>query len=370
MLPARPRLPYRLADVMTDSLAALRGDAGPLGLPRLRHVIVVLIDGLGAPALAERAGHARILAPRLERGSTAGTVFPSTTATALAALTTGALPGETGMVGYLARDPDRDRVVNLLSGWATGPHPESWQPVPTVFQSAAAEGIAVAAIGPARYAVSGFSRAVLRGAPYLSAQTVEDRMRRAREHATSALRTLSYVYLPELDAAGHKYGLAAPEWVTALEMADAVVGSLVTRLPSGVAVLVTADHGALDIPASGHLVLEADLVRRVRLVAGEPRCLQLHLEADTNASDFAAQLRARHGDVGWVLTRQEAIEADLFGPVRAGVEKRIGDVLLGARRKVAFYTRADDPARGMIGQHGSLSPEELTVPLLRFGAAA
>lgn len=370
MLPARPRHAFRLADVMADSLAALRGASGPLGLPPLRHAIVVLIDGLGARALAERAGHARTLTSGSSRETTAGAVFPSTTVAALASVTTGVLPGEHGMVGYTAYDPARDRIVNLLSGWGAGSDPEGWQSVPTLFETAVTEGVSTAAIGPSRYGGTGFSRAVLRGAAYLSAESMDQRVRRASEHARSAPRTLSYLYIPELDSAGHRHGVGSAEWVAALEAADGAVASLIGDLPLRTGVLVTADHGALNVRASAHLVLDSDSMTGVRLVAGEPRCLQLHLEPGVDASEVAAALEQRYGDVGWAVTRAEAIEEGLFGPVRPGVEHRIGDVLLGARRRVAFYTDHADRARGMVGQHGSLSPEELGVPLLRFGAAA
>ncbi|MBI5160157.1 MAG: alkaline phosphatase family protein [Micrococcales bacterium] len=355
---------------MADSLAALRGAPGPLGLPSLRHVIVVLIDGLGAAALADRAGHARTLSAGMRRETVAGAVFPSTTVAGLATLTTGVLPGEHGMVGYTAYDPRRDRIVNLLSGWGAGSEPEAWQAVPTLFERAGDDEVSTAAIGPSRYAGTGFSRAILRGAEYLSADALDQRVLRAREHAASAARTLSYLYIPELDAAGHKHGVASAEWVSALETADAGVAALVADLPRRTGVLVTADHGALDVPPSGHVMLDVGALSGVRLVAGEPRCLQLHLEPGVDPSTVASALEQRYGDVGWVVTRSEAIEADLFGPVRPGIDRRIGDVLLGARRRVAFYTDPADRARGMIGQHGSLSPEELGVPLLRFGAAA
>lgn len=370
MLPARPRHPVRLADVMTDSLAALSGGTGPLGLPRLDHVVVVLVDGLGASALRERSGHARVLAGALGKTSVAGSVFPSTTAAALATLTTGVEPGAHGLVGYAALDPSRDRVVNLLRDWGPGMDPLVWQAVPTVFERAAAAGIPSVAVGPSKYAGSGFGRAILRGAQYIGVDAVADRLDRALDHARAHPRTLAYVYIPELDTAGHRHGLDSPEWVAALEGADAAVGAAATRLGRRTTLLVTADHGALDIPSSAHVVLDRDLLSGVRHVAGEPRCLQLHLQPGVDPASVAARLGAALGDVGWVATRDEAVVGGLFGPVHADVLPRIGDVLVGARKRVAFYADADDSARRMIGQHGSVTPEEITVPLLRFGAAA
>jgi len=82
--------------------------------------------------------------------------------------------------------------------------------------------------------------------------------------------------------------------------------------------------------------------------------------------------RESESDRAWVATRAEAIAAGWFGEVAAEVEPRIGDLLVAARKNIAYYDRrtAKPAALGMIGQHGSWSPAELQIPLLRFGAFA
>ena len=74
----------------------------------------------------------------------------------------------------------------------------------------------------------------------------------------------------------------------------------------------------------------------------------------------------------WV-SRQEAVDAGLFGStVDSEVLPRIGDVLVAARSRVAYYDDrvTDTSPRRMIGQHGSLTDEESTVPLVRLGSFA
>jgi hypothetical protein len=126
----------------------------------------------------------------------------------------------------------------------------------------------------------------------------------------------------------------------------------------------------IDVPHEAQIVVDAEQLRGGRHVAGEPRCLQLHLEPGESADEHADRWRASEGPRAWVATRSEAIAAGWFGEVAPEVLPRIGDVLVAARKRVAYYADADDRGRRMIGQHGSLSPDELNIPLVRFGAWA
>ena len=367
MLPAAKTHRFSLADVLPNCLEALRGRRGALGLAPVTHAVVLLADGLGATALSARAGHARTLASRLGIDGPISAVFPTTTAAALATLTTGKLPGQHGLVGYSVLDPANDRVVNQLTGWDDDAMTADWQRLPTLFQTADATGLTSIAIGPARYRESGFTRAVLRGAEYRTGESIADRLARAHE-ALAGPPALLYVYVPELDSASHAHGLESPNWLAALEELDAAVGRFVAELGPTHGLLVTADHGVIDVPHDAQIIVAPELLEGVRHVAGEPRCLQLHLEAGESADEHAERWRAHEGSRAWIATRTEAIEAGWFGQVAPEVLPRIGDVLVAARKRVAYYADPEDRGRMMIGQHGSLSPDETNIPLLRFGA--
>jgi predicted AlkP superfamily pyrophosphatase or phosphodiesterase len=258
-------------------------------------------------------------------------------------------------------------VVNQLTGWDEDAMTSDWQRLPTLFQTADATGLAAIAIGPARYAESGFTRAVLRGADYRPGGSIGDRLAVAHE-ALAGPPGLIYIYVPELDTASHAHGLESPNWLAALEELDAAVGRFAARLGPTHGLLVTADHGVIDVPHASQIVVAPELLEAVRHVAGEPRCLQLHLEKGESADEHAERWRAREGSRVWVATRTEAIEAGWFGEVAPEVLPRIGEVLVAARKRVAYYADPDDGGRKMIGQHGSLSPDELNIPLLRLGA--
>ncbi|MBX3099907.1 MAG: alkaline phosphatase family protein [Salinibacterium sp.] len=373
MLPALKTDGLSLADVMKSCLDSIRQEPNRLTLPPVDNAVVVLVDGLGAEMLKARSGHARTMSSAFTAKAVIESGFPTTTAAALASLTTGVCPGQHGLVGYTVLDPEHDRVVNQLSGWDDRLNPATWQLVPTLFETAVAEGFEALAIGPERYMDSGFTRAVLRGARYVPAATIAERLDRAAIELKRPGRRLVYVYVPELDQAAHGHGRDSDEWLNAFETTDAAVRSLTEALGPRDGVLVTADHGIVDIPQHSQvLVPHGPLLDGVRFIAGEPRCLQLHLEPGTDLTALAERWRESEGDRAWVLTRDEAVAAGWFGTVRPEVLPRIGDLLVAARKAVAYYDGrlANPPGRSMVGQHGSWSPAELRVPLLRFGAFA
>jgi hypothetical protein len=378
MLPAPKTDRISLADVLPSSVAALTGSSNRLGLPPVTRAVVLLVDGLGAEQLRERAGHARTLTAALTKTSWLESGFPTTTAAALATLTTGTLPGQHGLVGYTALDTGHDRVVNQLSGWDTRMDPATWQRSTTVFESSRPLGVRSVAVGPERYRDSGFSKAVLRGAEYVAAKSVSDRLDAARDWMDAPGEPgLLYVYVPELDMAAHARGWQSPEWTDKLESLDGAVRSFASYLRPTEGLLVTADHGMVDVPEHAHVLIDSEpaLLDGIRHIAGDPRCLQLHFEPTLSEAERGALVgRWREAELGraWIATRAEAIAAGWFGEVAPEVEPRIGDLLVAARKGIAYYDgrTATPSARAMVGQHGSWSSAETRVPLIRFGAFA
>ncbi len=368
-LPAYPSHAPSLTGVVAGVLDAIDGVAAPL--PPVRSAIIAVIDGLGASNLTARRGHARFLAPRAR--PVALSTFPTTTATALTSLLTGTDAGVHGIVGYRA-DVTGAGVVNQLDGWDSGLiDPLRWQRAEPIMTTQARAGRPCFVVSKPEYLTSGFTRATLRGAEVRGARMIEERVELALQLARSAPGSLTYVYAPELDAAGHRHGSESEHWAAVLERIDAAMARLDAGRSDGVGVLVTADHGMVDIPERGHVLLEAGdaRLREVRAVAGEPR--MLHLYAHEGAADAVRRAWSDEESRCWVFTRESAIRAGLFGRVvDPEVRERIGDVLVAPRLRIAFYDiRAGTPAgQDMVGQHGSLTAAERVVPLIRAGAFA
>jgi hypothetical protein len=370
-----------LADVLPAAARSLgvqvrSGDLGGIELPTARTVVVLLVDGLGDELLAERGGHAPFL--RSLRAGPASTTlasgFPSTTATSMGMLGTGLLPGAHGLVGLDVLDPARDVLFNELL-WDPQVDPRRWQPSQTVFEKVAAAGLDVIRIGPGFFDGSGLTEAVQRGGTFVAAQSLEQRVEAALSavRATRAARSggLVYVYWGDLDKAGHEQGCSSWRWIEELERIDAFTRRLSEGLPSDALLLVTADHGMVDVPFENRLDLavEPDLAAGIRHVGGEPRSLQLHCRPGAVA-DVVAVWRERLGASMTVMTRDEAVAGDWFGPVSEHVLARIGDVVTSAVGPVAVVdSRTARPQiLRLIGFHGARTPAETLIPLLVSGA--
>jgi len=373
MLPTPAVSGRNLAGVARAAVAALRGETNGLSLAPVDTAVIVLVDGLGHAQLRQAAGHARTLARAAGAGEPIRTVYPSTTSAALTALATGRLPGEHGLVGYRILDPGRDALVTTLNDWESDRPAGRWMRSATIWETEAERGLRTAAIGPAKHASTGFTAAVLRGSDYVPTGDLDDRFAALQRVLAQGRHRVVYLYVSELDMAGHELGWESERWRELLEELDAQLAAAAVRLNRRTGLLVTADHGMLDVPAHRQLVVDehAALTEGLRLVAGEPRFLHLYADGDAAADALAERWREGVGDRAWVRTREQAIAEGWFGPVDPEVLRRIGDVLVAARARIAFYTADAKPrSRAMVGQHGSLTDEETRVPLLRFGAFA
>lgn len=370
-----------IAEVLGSAAASLgvAGYSNTLSFPASSRICVVLADGLGRNLLKKKAAHTPFLRSVVQAGQGAVPVwldsaFPSTTAASLASLGTGRPPGQHGLVGYDVLDPAQDRVVNMLGNWDDGVDPAAWQPFPTILEDVA-RTVDVVTVSLPQFADSPMTRAALRGGRFVSAVTPHARTAAAAEAMSGQGPTLMYYYLNELDKAGHRHGSQSEQWEHQLEELDASVKRLNTGLPAGTTVVLTADHGMVDVPESQRIDYSTDpaLVEGVRHTAGEPRMVHLYLEPDSGSEvrdRLLGNWQARFGDKAWVFTREEAVRAGLFGEIRDGVGERIGDVMVAAREGIALYdTRRVRPAAlDVVGQHGSLTRAEREVPLLCFTA--
>lgn len=377
-------------------------------------IVMVLVDGLGWQMLHERAGHTPNLRRLLADSDYLHTCAPSTTAAALTTLATGVYPGAHAMVGYAVRDPllrghlgaghvpGPGDVFDLITFKNSSHDPLTWQSVPTLIERANAKAnagcgpqLGAVSIGRSKFAGSGLSLAAWRGFKHIGVDALDQRPYQAYRAIKEGAK-LVYLYVGELDHAGHNHGWHSDKWLEALEALDAMVGQLFRRLPAGTRIVLTADHGMVDTDRHHRIDLakEKELAKDVVAVAGESRFLQLYVPDDVASAPAAGSpglgVAGPRGDGGVVENsgREELAQsvakrwaeflgdraiwvgtdpAPLMGALSPGARAAVGDVLVALNDN---WTVVDSRVQSfhatqLIGVHGSLTPVELEVPLIK-----
>ncbi|NCD18643.1 MAG: phosphodiesterase [Actinobacteria bacterium] len=330
-----------------------------LGLPAARRACVVLVDGLGHTQLTERSGHFPFLRTMLRDCSLLETVVPSTTAAAITSIGTGLNPGATGMLGYTVREPRSGELLNMIK-WDQGlVTPEDWQRRDTLAQRLASP-VRFASVGPGRFVGSGLNRAAFRGARDVSAEDLADRVDVTVAELRSGTADVVYLYWGEVDHVGHVSGWGSWEWGEEASRTDRELRRLAAMLPRDTLLVITADHGMVDVAESIDAARVPELVRGVDLISGEPRAMHVH----TTEDGVLDRWREHLGDRAWILPRAEALA--LYPDLDPRFVRAIGDVVVFMRgRTVVVDSRTQTPASmALIGVHGSLTPEEMLVPLM------
>lgn len=376
-------MPSDLAMILPGVATALGvpGFADPLRITQqlagARKVALVLLDGMGWHNMPrEPSGtptfHA-IASGDLGYARPITTGFPSTTATSVVSLCTGVQSGAHGILGYTINVPTTDRVL-VHTRWTNDPEPNEWQPVPSMLATLAQAGVGVTTVNRPDLAESGLTKVSTGVRGYVPAAH-PDALATALVAAlcNGGGRRFVYGYYSGMDKAGHLFGNTSDQWRSAAETADRLIRRLIEGLPPDAALIVTADHGQLDVPADRRIDIDTNPVLNegLRVVAGEPRARYLHTHPGA-VDDVHARWAATLGPAAQVLTRDQAIERGLFGPVRDDHRARIGDLVVICNDDWAIVaTRRELPEESrLIGMHGGLTTTETQIPLIIIGASA
>lgn len=352
-------------DCILPSIAAALGVGSfenALGLPEAARYIMFVVDGMGAHLLRDNPQSAPFLS---SLSGVDGLVcgVPSTTATSLTSLSTGLRPGQHGMAGYTCRVPETGQRMNLLT-WDQPVVPELWQPHRSLLAQLGDAGVDADVVNEAKFEDSGLTRCTHRDVRYHGVKSTWERLDVVLDVVEQSSRGLVYAYDSRLDHSGHLDGCASEAWHETLLSIDADVAQLHDELPGDTVLLVTADHGMIDLPEEGRFDLDTvpGLRDGVELVAGEARLRHLYVRPGAT-EDVLAGWREVMGDRAIVERREDLV--DWFGPMAPDVRDRFGDVIVASLGEFAVFSSVDFSLEFMLrGFHGSVTEAELAIPVL------
>jgi len=359
---------HRVVPALLKEVFAPGADPVPAWFPEpvagANQVVLLVLDGLGEEQLRERSSLAPVLAGGV--GDPITSVAPSTTACALTTLVTGRVPAEHGVVGYrVALDGD---VMNVLQWSLRGADarmtvpPSKFQP----FESFPGARGPVPVVTRQDFGPTGFTAAHLGRVELHRWHTPAGLVTAVRELAARGAPFI-YAYYEGIDKVAHAEGLGQ-YYDDELRAVDRLVSDVLDALPPGAVLVVTADHGQVEVGGSVELI-GPELMEVTTLISGEGRFRWLHVRPGAT-DDAVATARALHGDVAWVRSKEQMIADGWLGGVpSADVAARLGDVALVPFTPTAFLDPADTGELRLKARHGSLTPAEMRIPLLGWRAS-
>jgi hypothetical protein len=342
----------------------LASDWMPRSARDAAQVVLLVIDGLGWHQLRARSPLTPTLsaAEGIDRAITS--VAPTTTATALTSITTGRPPAVHGILGY--RLAAGDEILNMLR-WTLGSGRDNdarrsvpartFQPYPSFAGSARP----VPVVSKDEFGGTGFTAAHLGNSP-LHGYRVPSSLPVEVGRLLGAGEPFVYAYYDGIDKVAHANGLGEL-YDAELRAVDRMVADLVEQLPPGAVLVVTADHGQIDVGPNVEL-LGRDIMPMVRFFSGEGRFRWIHARPGA-ADSLAESLDERYGDTTWVRSRDRLVDEGWFGgTLDDTLAARLGEVALIPFAPLAFVDPADTGENRLACRHGSLTADEMLVPLV------
>jgi hypothetical protein len=216
-------------------------------------------------------------------------------------------------------------------------------------------------VSPAELQSSAFTEAHLRGGRPVGWRAASSIAVEVGEQLRSGERFV-YAYYGGIDKIAHERGFNA-YYDAELRAADRIVADIIDELTDDAVLLVTADHGQVEV---GDQIVHpsAELLGHVSAQSGEGRFRWLHARRGALADLIDAAV-AEVGHLSWVVTRERMLDEHWFGAtVAPPIVARLGDVALVPFEPVSFYDPADSGPFELVCRHGSLTSAEVLVPLL------
>lgn len=320
-----------------------------------RHVVLLLLDGLGSYFLDEHLPKDSFL--RRNKLCDLSAVYPSTTVAATTSIKTGLYPAEHGRLGWTMYFPQIQKSVDVFENslqftkqQAENYHVcEKYLPTVNIFQK-------INNIGKAKgYAVSAHDA--------LYAADMNQIASVIKEVCMQPELSYVYAYLNRPDFDIHEYGVYSKEVESIIQTLDIQVENLYDELPDDTLLLITADHGLVDtVP-----VFVEDNPRLAQMLLRppvlEPRAAAMYVKPEFY-SLFPEEFYNVYGNDFMMLKSEEAIEKGLFGfgKKQENLQQYCGNFLaLAIGNKAIYQNRSQTVLKGM---HAGLTPLEMNVPLI------
>lgn len=346
-----------------------------------RHVILLLIDGLGA----EQLDH-YLSSPARRRASPffaahppraiLDTVSPATTAAVVTTVATGASPAEHGITGWHIHFPDLGAAATLLPYRSRTGAPFALPDFPLADYLRLPAPLATIPVAKHLVSTVGIpTSATSLAQPWWTTRRAYSALPGLHRHLLAIARekrpSYTYAYWPHYDSVCHASGPFSRPAVSHLKEIDAALARLAAafaKLKTLPLLLVTADHGLMPVERLVDLSKIPGLYDTfTTLPSGDARCMHLFVRPSRTDAALAILRAPALADAHRLLTRDEYLSSGLLGPGRPhpALASRTGDYVLLAAPGIVF--QGPSPYSHVFrfrGHHSGLTPTETRTPLI------
>lgn len=356
----------------THDYPALLG-LSPEEVRQYRNVVLLVVDGLGDAWLQRQSDAWWMSRHRRDRMTT---VFPTTTASAITTYLTGCAPQQHAITGWHVWLRELAAVTAVLPGTPRAggaDYAKTRVDVKRLFgHTAFADGLERASwmLSPESIVNSPYNRAHQGQATMRSFRKMRDLFSQLVKMVKGDRRQFIYAYWSELDHIGHEKGMNSPAAIQHARQIDEEIARCMDRVRgSDTLLIVTADHGQVDTRDDSEICVNDHPEWQDMLLlplCGERRASYAYVRHERRA-DFERYVTEHFADALALMPSADVIEQGWFGHGDAHPElrNRVGDYLLLAKEHHYVKDWLPQERRyGHIGLHGSLTEEELYVPLI------
>ena len=322
---------------------------------RPEKVFVLLVDGMGANLIKRKLAADSFLNRNLLAKT--NTVCPSTTTAATSAIRNGRPPCENGWLGWSQYLKEADDIIIPFRsmGFYNDVCYEKdifkrYVPIPTTEEELNKAGIEARILFPS-FEEDG-------------CEDFDEMCCRLADFSYSDQYRYIYAYWDKYDTYMHEYGPSHKICDSYLEHINYEIENLVNNLSEDTMLIVTADHGQVDIHRHFNLCrseFEKYLVRRPSL---EQRAMSLSIRKGME-KEFEKRFKECFENDYILLSRAQAIAGNLFGdkPRHPRFDEFVGDYIAIAKSDMVLIYRERDECH-YPGQHAGICDDEIYVPII------
>ncbi len=347
-------------------------------LSKKENIVLIVIDGLGYEWLLNKAPNS-FIAKNIKQKL--GSVFPSTTATAIPLFMSGQPAQQHAMTAWTVFLKEIGTMVSILPSKPTfggdifsdyDVEPNKIYNFDSLFKNINRNYVIVTEKHLLSSDFNAKLSSELKSLVY-SGESINQFFRKIKKAIKIKNKKYIYSYWPYYDKVCHKFGPKSKEVLTHFLKIDKKLKKFISSIDlQNTTIILTADHGFVQVPKSKEIYINKHLKLKECLtmpLCGEGR-LRFAYVKPSKAKDFEKYMNTKLNHACSIIKSEDAIKNNYFGLFKPNpkLKDRIGDYLIIVKENYFIKDSLINkkPSKS-IGHHGGVSSAEMYVPLVVFG---